>query len=194
EIDPHSFRLPQEPVPPHPLFRGSAVRELGRSAGRVPGDNHPAMSREQAISQAERYFDDGGFFADLARRLAIPTDSQNPERKAELERYLAGEIGPSFERLGFSYRIFPNPKPPYGPFLIAERIEDPSLVTVFTYGHGDVIRGQDASWRSGLNPWKLTREGDRLYGRGTADNKGQHSINLGAIAAALATRGKLGFN
>ena len=152
------------------------------------------MSRAQAISHAERYFDEGGFFADLARRVAIPTESQNPERKAELERYLAGEIGPSFERLGFTFRIFPNPNPKYGPFLIAERIEDPSLVTVFTYGHGDVIRGQDASWRTGLNPWKLTREGDRLYGRGTADNKGQHSINLGAIAAALATRGKLGFN
>ena len=152
------------------------------------------MSREQAISHAERYFDGGGFFADLARRVAIPTESQNPERKAELERYLAGEIGPSFERLGFTFRVLPNPKPPYGPFMIAERIEDPSLVTVFTYGHGDVIRGQDASWRAGLNPWKLTREGDRLYGRGTADNKGQHSINLGAIAAALATRGSLGFN
>jgi len=152
------------------------------------------MSRAQAISHAERYFDEGGFFADLARRVAIPTESQNPERKAELERYLAAEIGPSFERLGFTWRVFPNSRPAYGPFLVAERIEDPSLVTVFTYGHGDVIRGQDASWRTGLNPWKLTREGDRLYGRGTADNKGQHSINLGAIAAALATRGRLGFN
>ena len=152
------------------------------------------MSREQAISHAERYFDEGGFFSDLARRVAIPTESQNPARGAELERYLAEEIGPSFGRLGFTWKVYPNPKPSYGPFLIAERIEDPSLVTVFTYGHGDVIRGQEGSWRAGLDPWKLTREGDRLYGRGTADNKGQHSINLAAIAAALAARGRLGFN
>jgi acetylornithine deacetylase/succinyl-diaminopimelate desuccinylase-like protein len=151
------------------------------------------MSRERAISHAERYFDEGGFFADLARRVAIPTESQNPARREELARYLEGEMKPSLERLGFSCRILENPKGA-GPFLVAERVEDPALVTVLSYGHGDVIRGQEASWKAGLDPWTLKRDGDRLYGRGTADNKGQHSINLGAVAAVLAARGKLGFN
>ena len=152
------------------------------------------MSREQTISHAERYFDEGGFFADLARRVAIPTESQNPERQPELERYLRAEMQPSFERLGFRCRLLPNPLAGRGPFLVAERIEDPTLATVLSYGHGDVIRGQEASWKSGLDPWTLKRDGERLYGRGTADNKGQHSINLGAAAAAIATRGRLGFN
>ena len=157
------------------------------------------MSRDRAIAHAEKYFDEGGFFADLARRVAIPTESQNPERAADLKRYLAGEMQPSFERLGFSCRIFDNPfdNPPgkYGPFLIAERIEDPALVTVLSYGHGDVIRGQDASWKAGLNPWTLKRDGDRLYGRGTADNKGQHTINMAALDAVRSERGgRLGFN
>ena len=152
------------------------------------------MSREGAIARAEGYFDEGGFFADLARRVAIPTESQNPERAADLARYLAAEMQPSFERLGFRCRIFDNPTGRHGPFLVAERIEDPALATVLSYGHGDVIRGQDASWQAGLNPWVLKRDGDRLYGRGTADNKGQHSINLAAMAAAIETRGRLGFN
>ena len=152
------------------------------------------MSRERVISHAERYFDEGGFFADLARRVAIPTESQNPERGADLARYLEAELRPSFERLGFSSQIFNNPVPGAGPFLIAQRNEGPDLVTVLSYGHGDVIRGQEKSWRAGLDPWTLKREGDRLYGRGTADNKGQHSINLGAVAAALAVCGRLGFN
>ena len=152
------------------------------------------MSRERAIAHAERYFDEGGFFADLARRVAIPTESQNPERGADLVRYLGGEMQPSFERLGFNCRLLENPLPGGGPFLLAERIENPALVTVLSYGHGDVIRGQDKSWKPGLDPWKLSREGDRLYGRGTADNKGQHSINLAAVAAALDARGRLGFN
>ena len=152
------------------------------------------MSRERAIAHAEKYFDGGGFFADLARRVAIPTESQNPERGADLARYLSGEMQPSFERLGFKCTILPNPLPKYGPFLVAERLEDASLPTVLSYGHGDVIRGQDKSWRAGLDPWKLQRDGDRIYGRGTADNKGQHTINLAAAAAALETRGKLGFN
>jgi acetylornithine deacetylase/succinyl-diaminopimelate desuccinylase-like protein len=151
------------------------------------------MSRERAISHAERYFDEGGFFADLARRVAIPTESQNPARGPDMRHYLEGEMKPTLEKLGFTCRILPNRKGA-GPFLVGERIEDPKLLTVFTYGHGDVIRGQESSWRAGLYPWKLTREGDRLYGRGTADNKGQHSINIAALAAALAARGKLGFN
>ena len=151
------------------------------------------MSREQTIERAERYFDDGEFFADLARRVAVPTESQNPERGADLRRYLAAEMQPSFARLGFACRILENPKDA-GPFLLAERIEDPALVTVFSYGHGDVIRGQEHAWFAGLDPWKLKRDGDRLYGRGTADNKGQHTINLAAMAAAIETRGRLGFN
>jgi acetylornithine deacetylase/succinyl-diaminopimelate desuccinylase-like protein len=129
------------------------------------------MSREQAIRRVERYFDEGGFVADLARRVAIRTESQDPERKGELARYLAAEMQPSLERLGFRCRLLENPKPNGGPFLLAERIEDPKLATVFSYGHGDVIRGQDAQWRAGLDPWKVTREGERLYGRGTADNR-----------------------
>ncbi len=32
------------------------------------------------------------------------------------------------------------------------------------------------------------------FGRGTADNKGQHSINIGALRAVLETRGRLRFN
>ncbi|WP_457493504.1 M20/M25/M40 family metallo-hydrolase, partial [Streptomyces sp. P5_D11] len=62
------------------------------------------------------------------------------------------------------------------------------------YGHGDVIRGQEKSWTCGQGPWTLAVDGERLYGRGTADNKGQHSINIAALAIVLALRGQLGFN
>ena len=152
-------------------------------------------TRAEAIQSIERYFDEGGFLEDLGRRVAIPTESQNPERAAILEQYLEGELTTSLGRLGFECRVYPNPAPNRGPFLIARRVEDPKLPTVFTYGHADVIRGQDASWREGLGPWKVTVEGDRIYGRGTADNKGQHTINQAALEAVLRARGgKLGFN
>jgi acetylornithine deacetylase/succinyl-diaminopimelate desuccinylase-like protein len=151
------------------------------------------MTRAEAIRRAERYFDEGGFAADLARRVAIPTESQNPARAAELERYLRAELQPAFERLGLRCRVLENPRGG-GPLLLAERIEDAARLTVLSYGHGDVIRGQERQWRAGLDPWRLTREGDRFYGRGTADNKGQHTINLGALAAVIEARGRLGFN
>lgn len=100
----------------------------------------------------------------------------------------------TLERLGFRVRILPNPKPGFGPFLIAERIEDAARPTVLSYGHGDVIRGQEGEWRAGLSPWRMTADGERLYGRGTADNKGQHSVNIAAVETVLAERGRLGFN
>jgi acetylornithine deacetylase/succinyl-diaminopimelate desuccinylase-like protein len=152
------------------------------------------MSRAQAIHAAERYFDDGRFFDDLARRVAIPTESQNPERAGALARYLEAELAETLEHLGFECRMVPNPTGKYGPFLVARRLEDEALPTVLSYGHGDVIRGQEGEWRAGLEPWALKREGERLYGRGTADNKGQHTINLAALDSVLRTRGRLGFN
>lgn len=152
------------------------------------------MSRDAAIAAASAYFDDGRFLTDLARRVAIPTESQNPERIEELNRYLAHELMPVLEKLGFDCRLLDNPRPGAGGFLYAERIEEPGLPTILSYGHGDVIRGQETQWREGLTPWRLTQRGDSLYGRGTADNKGQHTINIAALEAVIATRGCLGFN
>ena len=150
--------------------------------------------RAAALAAATRSLDDGRFLADLARRVAIPSESQSPARAADLSRYLDGEMRPSLEALGFSCRIFANPKPGAGPIMVAERIEGAALPTCLTYGHGDVALGIEAEWRTGLHPWTVTVEGERIYGRGTADNKGQHSINLAALAAVLETRGYLGFN
>src|SRR5256885_1356599 len=143
------------------------------------------MSRAQAILAAERYFDEGRFFEDLARRVAIPTESQNPAREAALAEYLETELAESLERMGFECRIVPNPAAKYGPLLLARRIEDESLPTVLSYAHGDVIRGQEGEWRPGLEPWKLCRDGERPYGRGTAGNKGQHTINLAPMETVL---------
>ena len=56
------------------------------------------------------------------------------------------------------------------------------------------MTGLDAQWSEGLSPWQLTERDGRWYGRGTADNKGQHSINMAALQAVLTTRGRLGFN
>ena len=153
-----------------------------------------AASRAAAIARAHAHFDDGTFIDDLRRRVAIPSSSQEPDRAEALTAYLRDELVPSLTPLGFTSHILDNPLGEGPPFLVAERIEDPAFVTVLIYGHGDTIRGLDNLWREGLSPWSLTVEGDRLYGRGSADNKGQHSINIAGLAAVLAERGHLGFN
>jgi acetylornithine deacetylase/succinyl-diaminopimelate desuccinylase-like protein len=153
------------------------------------------MSRALALAAAREHFDSGDFVRDLARRVAIRTESQAADSGAALHAYLADEMLPSLATLGFEGRLFDNPEPAFGPLLIAQRIESDALPTVLMYGHGDVIRGQDKSWTRGAGPWALKAEGDKLYGRGTADNKGQHTINQAALAAVLKARGgQLGFN
>ena len=151
------------------------------------------MTRTSAITRAQTQFDSGEFRAMLARRIAIPTESQNPERGAELAQYLDDELQPAFEAMGFECRTLTHPKAK-APFLFAQRIEDSKLPTVFGYGHGDVIRGLEREWHEGLSPWTLTERDGRWYGRGIADNKGQHSVNMQAMGNVLAERGKLGFN
>ena len=153
------------------------------------------MSRQQAIEQTLARFDDGRFQQTLARRIAFRTESQDAASGPILRSYLDDEIAPQLEALGFTCRVVDNPIAGKSPFLLAERIEPGAAFTLLTYGHGDVVRGYDAQWRDGLKPWEILVEGNRWYGRGTADNKGQHTINLTALEQVLAVRnGKLGYN
>lgn len=151
-------------------------------------------SRDGAIARVHDDFDSGAFVDVLARRVAIPSTSQEPDRAPALREYLEREMGPAVEALGGTWAIHDNPIPETGPILVGERRESDDVPTVLLYGHGDTVRGMEGRWREGLEPWRLIREGDRLYGRGTADNKGQHSIDLAALEAVLAERGRLGFN
>lgn len=148
------------------------------------------------MGAARAYVDDGSFEAELARRVAHRTESQLlPESLPALRRYLDDELVPSFRSMGFETAIIENPVDGAPPALLAERHESDELPTVLGYGHGDVIVGQDDTWTRGDGPWRVARDGDRLYGRGTADNKAQHTINMAAMRIAAETRGGgLGFN
>jgi acetylornithine deacetylase/succinyl-diaminopimelate desuccinylase-like protein len=152
-------------------------------------------TRAGAIARATRFLDEGGFRARLADLVAIPSTLQDQGHEADVCRYLDQAIQPWLERMGFKAMVHPNPVSGAGPILTAERSEDPNRPTVLTYGHGDTVRGLAEQWRAGLDPWRLIEEGDRWYGRGTADNKGQHALNLSALEAVLVERGgELGFN
>lgn len=153
------------------------------------------MTRQNAIARATRYYFSGAFRTELARRIALRTDSQEADRTDVLQAYFTDQLVPAIADLGFTASIIDNPTSDHGPFLIAERHEADGLPTVLIYGHGDVVFGDDSQWRPGLDPWTLTIEGDRWYGRGAADNKGQHTINLSALAQVIAARcGQLRFN
>lgn len=148
-------------------------------------------TRNDAIAAATATLDDGRFEKRLAEWVAIPSESQDPRGAPHCARYLTEAMAPALEALGFAHETFDNPAA--GPVMLATRGEGAGP-TVLGYGHGDVIRGQEDAWTRGNGPWHLAREGDRFYGRGTADNKGQHLINLIALEAVLEARGHLGFD
>ena len=149
--------------------------------------------RDEIVAGALRWFDDGELLNALRPRIARRTESQRPDARADLVAYLTDDIAPALVSLGFEWRLIDHPSDG-APFLFAERHEVDDGPTVLTYGHGDVVHGYDAQWHDGLSPWNIVVENDRWYGRGTADNKGQHTINLAALAQVLRQRGELGFN
>ena len=152
-------------------------------------------TRAETIARADAFFTSGGFRDRLAGLVAIRSTSQDPAHAADVDTYLKDAILPWVEAMGFTATIHPNPRAGFGPILAAERIEDPALPTVLTYGHGDTVRGLEDQWTAGLDPWSLTEKDGLWYGRGTADNKGQHAVNLSALETVLAARGgKLGYN
>lgn len=152
-------------------------------------------SRDGAVARSMGAFDSGAYRALLAQLVSIPSTSQDPGHEADVRRYLEEGIRPWLTRMGFTVAIHDNPEKGFGPILTAERLEPGAKHTVLTYGHGDTVRGLADQWDAGLDPWVLTDRDGRWYGRGSADNKGQHALNLLALEHVLAERGgKLGFN
>ena len=90
--------------------------------------------------------------------------------------------------MGFKCNIIKNSSSEANVFLFAERIENHNFKTILTYGHGDVVLGQDEYWEDGLTPYKLIEKDGSFYGRGTADNKGQHFINIKALNSLLSVQ------
>ncbi|WP_416963357.1 M20 family metallopeptidase [Streptomyces sp. Agncl-13] len=152
------------------------------------------MIPEKLARKAEEFVDSGAFFTELAAMVAYATESSRPGGRLAIEAYLDEFLTPALTALGCEVTRYDNPDPAAGPFLIGTRVESPDLPTVLVYGHADVVEGQAGRWSEGRDPWTLTAEGERWYGRGSADNKGQHLVNLAALRLLLADQGSLGFN
>lgn len=150
--------------------------------------------RDQIVASALAHVRNGSFFHELRARIAIATESPRLDSSPENLRYLEGEIRPLLESMGFQCDLLENPVVSRLPALLGERIEDPELPTILMYGHGDVLWGMAGAWKAQRDPWALEEAEGRFYGRGVADNKGQHTINLAALRLVLEQRGRLGFN
>ena len=89
---------------------------------------------------------------------------------------------------GFAVEVHPTAS---HPIVYAEIGPANAAKTWLLYGHYDVYPADEKQegWRT--RPFEPVVEGDRIWGRGTGDNKGQHLAMLNAIALWRATRGEL---
>ncbi|MFA9288315.1 MAG: M20/M25/M40 family metallo-hydrolase [Weeksellaceae bacterium] len=114
---------------------------------------------------------------ELTDFIAIESVSADPARRDEMQTAISF-LTKKLESLDFTVKTVV--KGEGHPLLIAERKVEGAKKTIGIYGHYDV-QPEDpvAEWKS--KPFVLTERGDKLYGRGVADDKGHVMQNIAAI-------------
>lgn len=103
---------------------------------------------------------------------------------------VAAYVAEIMERIGLETEVAPTSG---WPMVLGRRHARPGKPTVLLYGHYDVQPPDPIDeWIS--PPFEPTIRDGRLYGRGVADNKGQHFAQLLALEALLAVEGELPCN
>jgi cysteinylglycine-S-conjugate dipeptidase len=131
------------------------------------------------------------FIRDLAALVAVQSISTDGKHQREIEQGAqlacdqmrrAGLENVQILRIGKS-----------NPYAYGDWLHSPNSPTIFLYAHQDVQPADSADgWTT--SPWKLTARKGRLYGRGSADDKGAIVAQLGVISAFLQTHGKIPVN
>jgi acetylornithine deacetylase/succinyl-diaminopimelate desuccinylase-like protein len=127
---------------------------------------------------------------ELCEFLRIPSVSTKTERKPDVER-AARWVADKLRSVGMSkVEIVPTKG---HPLVYAESLGAPGKPTVLFYGHYDVQPAEPLDlWTSpAFEP--TVRDGN-LFGRGTADDKGQVHIHMAALESLMKTTGKLPIN
>lgn len=128
--------------------------------------------------------------AELCEFLRIPSVSAKSEHKPDIER-AAQWIADHLRAAGFkTVEIAPTG---LHPLVYAESLEAPGKPTILFYGHYDVQPPEPLDlWTSpAFEP--AARNGN-LYGRGTADDKGQVHIHIKALESLQKVDGKFPIN
>src|SRR3954463_2053292 len=117
--------------------------------------------------------------ADLEALIRIPSVSALPEHAEDVRRS-AEATAELFRAEGFEAELLTADGAP--PAVVATRPAPAGAPTVLLYAHHDVQPvGDPALWES--EPFEPTERGERLYGRGAADDKAGIAAHLAAVRA-----------
>lgn len=148
----------------------------------------PVAGSAPAIAEAIRDSVDAGFpatVADLARLVRIPSvswpafDAAHVAESAEAVADLLRDTG-VFELVEIRRAAVEDGSELGQPAVVASRPARSGRPTVLLYAHHDVQPpGKDEDWDT--PPFEPTQRGDRLHGRGAADDKAGVMAHVGAI-------------
>lgn len=131
--------------------------------------------------------------AELCALVRIPSvawtafDPSHVQASAEAVADLARGLG-VFESVEIKQAGIPGSTELGQPAVLATRQARNGRPTVLLYAHHDVQPpGKDEEWES--NPFEPTVRGDRLYGRGAADDKAGVMAHIASIRALIAAEG-----
>ena len=114
---------------------------------------------------------------EFIRHPSVSTDS----RFADGMKGAQGFVSDLLTSMGFKVEVV---KTDVHPIILASRGGDPSWPHVIIYGHYDVQPADPlALWKT--PPFEPTIIGNRIYGRGAADNKGPLMTNIAAVGRLL---------
>src|SRR4029077_14005418 len=127
---------------------------------------------------------------ELCEFLRIPSVSAKSEHRPDIER-AARWVAEKLRAAGLD-RVEMVPTKVH-PLVYGESLQAPGKPTVLIYGHYDVQPAEPLElWTT--PPFEPSVRGENLYGRGTADDKGQVHIHLKALEALRQASGKLPVN
>jgi len=120
---------------------------------------------------------------EFIRHPSVSTDSKFGEGMRGAQKFVADLLG----SMGFAVEVVATK---VHPIILASRGGDPAWPHVVIYGHYDVQPADPlALWKT--PPFEPTVIGNRIYGRGAADNKGPLMANITAVAQLLEEEPKL---
>lgn len=148
---------------------------------------------ETQLKNAEAWIDNNqaSLVSDLRDLVKIPSISTDGEHQKEIE-LSAEAVCQQMKKAGLN-NVEILRTGDSNPFAYGEWLDAPNQPTLFLYSHHDVQPiNYEHLWLS--PPWELNAREGRLFGRGTADDKGACVAQLAAIASWLKTAGKLPVN
>jgi acetylornithine deacetylase/succinyl-diaminopimelate desuccinylase-like protein len=123
------------------------------------------------------------FLNELLELLRIPSVSARSEHKADMQRCAEAVRQRLLDAGMEKSEIYPTKG---HPVIYAEKIIDSSKPTVLVYGHYDVQPPDPLElWQSG--PFEPVIKEDKLYARGSSDDKGQFYMHVKAVETMIKT-------